>query len=761
MAVVKSQATFPSELAAPSPGPVEPDATRRRTGIVVVHGIGSQLPAETLLSWTAPLIEVLTAWRRSGAADNRRRTPRAERDRPNDPVRTAAIDFSSPYPTISVHIPATEVDGTRHPEREWLITEAWWASNVSPPSLSTMINWLGPGGGAARVVDGILGNEGAGSLFVASRAILVPIVSIVAGLVLSLYGLFRSIAAIIPVQAVRDASILRQFDEFLIGWFGDVRILLFDPAQSANIRAGLAEAIERLRRRCDHVVVVAHSGGAMISFLTLTDPELAPKAQVDKLITFGSGWNLALRLTPDGAGMADRLRRDITRLQPNLRWRDFHASHDPAPAGPLELDEIGPGLADRTRIRSFRVWNRLSVLGDHGGYFDNDEEFTLPLLRELDVPDGWGEASRFYPPDLGTVDPPIDPDRSANPDPRIRRHRQRVAIRGLWRQTIVAATVTTIALAMAFAPGHLVAIGTEVATLLPRVPLVADLVDAARDLAGAPLERLGYELPLGPAIEPGTIASAVDWIGLGVLQGVVIMAGLYVIAARTRAFQAWPPDARLHRVLWLYEAILSIAVGVVIVFVAVVAPPHDELLGAGLADWVPGIAVTAGTIVAAVLGTVATQAARVTVVSSAYASAAVIVFLAALACTGLAILRSPEFEHVEVGYATIWATAAILFAAGTSRWANWDRFERLIAYGPLADVPVDRRPVLASALGFLTLATTLAALVLAGPSVWIAYAGLLGVVLVIVGAALGARFWKDAADPVAAPESIKSARGSV
>jgi hypothetical protein len=767
VAVVKSQASFPSQLAAaprPAEGPADEAAleaaARGRTGIVVVHGIGSQLPAETLLQWTAPLIEVLTAWRRADAEDGRRKFPASEAERPIDPVKDAAIDFHSPFPTISLRIPETELDGRRHPAREWLITEAWWASNVAPPGLSTMINWLGPGGGAARVVDGILGNEGQGSVLYAARAILVPIVSVVAGLALSLYGLVRSITAIIPIKSIRDASILRQFDEFLIGWFGDVRILLFDPAQSANIRAGLSTAVQRLRERCDHVVVVAHSGGAMISFLTLTDPQLASTTQVDKLVTFGEGWNLALRLTPGGAGMADRLRRDITVLQPNLRWRDFHASHDPAPAGPLQLGEIRPTVRDASRVRSFRVWNRLSVLADHGGYFDNDEEFALPLLRELDVPDGWGESSRFYPADAG-AETQLDPDTAEIPEPRVARHRQRVSILALWRQTVVAATVATVALGLALAPGNLLALGETVAQYVPRIPIVADVIDAIRQFAQVTLETITFDPPLLPPVEPGQIAAAVDWLGIGVLQAVVIMAGLYVVGARTRAFLAWPAWAGLRRVLWLYEAALSVALAVVVIFVATIAPAHDELLGAGFSDWIPGILVTLGTIVIATVGTVAAEAVKATVVSSAYAVASLGLFLVALACAVLTIFRYPGFEQVEIAYVVIWAVALVLLAAGNNRWANWDRFERRVAYGPVAAVAVSRRPVIASSLGFLTLAGTGIALVLTGPGVWIVYAALVGIGLVIVGAALGARDWQAASNPVAAPDAVESARGSV
>ena len=765
MAVVKSQATYPSELALPMAEPVvdtgraaAPRVPTGRTGVVVVHGIGSQKPAETLLEWTAPLIEVMTAWRTWEPGTGHRSLPPAELERPIDPVKAAAIDFESPFPTLSLHVPEVTTGDRHHAAREWLITEAWWASNVAAPGLSTMITWLGPGGGVGRIVDGILGNEEAGRAAGVLRAFLVPLVSVLAGLFLTVYGALRSITALVPIQALREAAILRQFDEFLIGWFGDVRILLFDPAQSANIRGGLAEAIERLRERCDEIVVVAHSGGAMISYLALTDPELAPRAQVDKLITFGEGWNLALRLTPGGVGMADRLRRDITTMQPGLRWRDFHASHDPAPAGPLAVAEIRPSVADPDRIRSFRVWNRRSVLGDHGGYFDNDEEFTLPLLREIDVPSGWGEDSRFYPPDPDAPPPSIDPE--AEPGPRIRRRRQRVAILALWRHAVVTLTVATVALALGWVPERLITIGTDVGSILPRVPVVADAIDVLRDLARGGLDQVTFALPVAGRIEPGAVAGWVEWVGIAVLQGVVIMAGLYLLAAQARAYLAWPQASRVRTAITALEVALTVVVTAAVVSVFV-APSHDRLLGAGFVAWVPGLTITIATGGIALLGTRLADRSRSPFVSNAYAAVATAVFLAALACSALAFMRSAELERAEIAYVAIWIVAFALVSAGSARWAGWDRVERLIAYGPVAGVHVDRRPVIFTSAGFLTIAGSLMALALAGPSVWVVYAALIGIALIGIGASFGAYAWRAYGNPVAAPDAVESARGSV
>ena len=42
------------------------------------------------------------------------------------------------------------------------------------------------------------------------------------------------------------------------------------------------------------------------------------------------------------------------------------------------------------------IVNRMSLLRDHSVYWENDEQFVMPLLRELDVPESGPAESRFY-----------------------------------------------------------------------------------------------------------------------------------------------------------------------------------------------------------------------------------------------------------------------------------------------------------------------------------------------------------------------------
>ena len=772
MATTKSQGIYESELsrARPRPGPPgapasgaldagEPARAVGRTGVVFVHGIGSQKPAETLLQWSAPIIEVLTAWH--GKLPTEPPDPG-----PRDPVLRATIDFSSTLPTISLRVPAATTDGVAHPEREWLMTEAWWASKVEPPGLNTITNWLGLRGGAAQVVDGILGNRTEGVLLTVSRAAVVPFVSVLSGIILTLYGLLRGLTAIIPIQAVKDAAILHTFDDFLTGWFGDVRILLFDPAQSANIRGGLAEAVSRLREvgGCDRIVVVAHSGGVMVSYLALTDPALDPKAlDVDKLVTFGEGWNLALRLTPAEVGMADRLRRDITAAHPDLRWRDFWGSHDPAPAGALALGEITPPVVGADRVRSFRVWNRRSLLEDHGGYFDNDEEFVVPLMREIDVPDGWGEASRFYPPDPdatpGGVPLEAVDDPRAMGDPRVHRHRQRVATVALWRQVALAIPVGTIALALGWRPERLITIGTEVASILPRIPIVADVIDAIRTFSTTTLPSIEFDLPI-VSVQKGEIADVVTTFGIGVLQAVVLIAALQIAFAPIQAYRAWPGSAPIRKVMLGVESVL-IAFLVASVTSVYFAPDHGTLLRAGFPAWAPGLFVTAAVGLLTIGTSRLVNRVRAPALSSAFGAMSSILFTLAMAAAVITIFSIEDLEVAEVAYFVIWVVAFLVLSAGRNRWSLWDRAERQIAYGLVGDVPVDRKPAIASSIGFMAIGITLAAWMLIGANPWIVLIVAAGVVLIVAGMAWGAKAWRDYGDPVVEPGSVESARGSV
>ena len=320
----------------------------------------------------------------------------------------------------------------------------------------------------------------------------------------------------LPFKALRDAVGLRQLDSFLVDWFGDMRILLYDQAQAANIRARLADAVAVLvARGCGPVVVVAHSGGAVVSFTTLTDPG-HPALPVTKLITLGQGLDLAWRLENAWRGLppGDRLIPKLEGLAWAERWVDFWASYDPATGGPLEPPDGVAAKPDEVPVR-----NRMSLLEDHGTYWENDEEFLIPLLRELDTPEGPPSRSRFFR------------DRASELI-RVERRRQRVGILAAWRWVgLVAGTVAIGGATLHAALLHgdrLRRLGETVADIWGAIPGAALLTSPVDWLAGL-------------RAWPGWLPTTGEW-----LLGILLVALAFVILLRVGIgrWEAWDATER-------------------------------------------------------------------------------------------------------------------------------------------------------------------------------------------------------------------------
>ena len=73
----------------------------------------------------------------------------------------------------------------------------------------------------------------------------------------------------------------------------------------------------------------------------------------------------------------------------------------------------------------------MSLLDDHGTYLENDEEVVIPLLRQLDTPDGPPSRSRFFR------------DRASELI-RVEWRRQRVGMLAAWRWISLVAAVVAI-----------------------------------------------------------------------------------------------------------------------------------------------------------------------------------------------------------------------------------------------------------------------------------------------------------------------------
>jgi hypothetical protein len=343
----------------------------------------------------------------------------------------------------------------------------------------------------------------------------------------------------LPLGPLKSFAEGRLVDTFLTDWFGDLPVLLDDPVQSANIRARLAGTIAGLRQLgCDAIVLVAHSGGAILSFETLVDRAYAG-CHVDKLVTLGEALDLGWRLEgayTRGLPNGNRLRGDPRAFRPNLRWADFWASYDPAPAGrfdppptipivardPHRYEDDPPLPTDVLVIEDRPVTNQMSLFNDHGGYWDNDEGFLAGLVRQLDRPRDDVDRSRFY----------RDPvDRAV----RIERRRTRVATLAAWRWLVGVALAVSLVLAGARPfEGTIWNAGSSLEAVFGVVP--------GHELASGVFEAIGSLLGLAVGLVSGGTNGARFASVLGVLVfGGVLVALLFtaVFAVGLIGWRAW------------------------------------------------------------------------------------------------------------------------------------------------------------------------------------------------------------------------------
>jgi pimeloyl-ACP methyl ester carboxylesterase len=715
-----------------------------RTGIVVIHGIGPQLAGQTLLDWVRPIITLL--------GDAAPKKDFVAPGKVTDPVLKSNIDFSGEtFPVLQVNVPGWRngpADDPRRKPRTWVFTETWWAAEVRPPSLTTMVSWLGEQGGVGRILDGIQGHMfGSGwATFVASS--LRPFISIITSFVLLVFVLLLGLAKLIPFGPLRDAVVLRLAASFLTDWFGGARTLLLDPAQSANVRHRLVMTIKALRAYgCRDVVIIAHSGGTMVSLMTLTDPAFKT-LRVQKLITIGEALNLGWRLNdedPDDDTLTppegDRMRGDLgdPNLAGDLQWRDFFGTHDPAPSGPPTPPEgftKPPDVSgEPLRFSTERVYNRLGLLEDHGTYWDNDEQFLIPLIREIDVPTGDRGASRFY-------------SDGAEDSVRTRR-KERVSLLALWRRALQSLPVLAIvAAATVSAPGFVAIAGDIAFTLFGLIPgneIVAGFFNS--------FVTFFNSIPLTvPFVETETLGAFLYLVGTWTLEAILILF-LVAVVVPSRLDRHWP-DKPLTRLavltleLWVGA---GVALSLVFTYFLVLSPAEQAHIVTSLRlDVGVLIVLVAGLFVAGAAGkwargwlrTIRTEQEKelqtgepgerhsqvgrsvVVTVSALFLAIVLIALIGVVIGVVLVIVDGTpahrDTERFVVGAIAILVAFRLLTSLGTWRWNAWDvRERRSLRQRPLED-PSRKWPFLVSlVLTLIAFAATLLVALGADGSTWI------------------------------------------
>jgi hypothetical protein len=703
----------------------------RHVGIVFVHGIGSQAPGETLLDWGGAIIGLLLDVRVAQKAAG-------------DPVIACQLD-PGPGESRYIELQLSEAthEGRTIPKQHWVMTEAWWAQRVRPPSFGQMAEWLGPRGAIRRILLAILpiGREGHNArlrpwaveyplrrdehgveeaadhghvlgqdhepgrwgiafrhLARVSAALYLQAIS---ALVLVLYGTLRSIEKLVPIGPLKNGALTRPIDQFMLEWFGDVFVLLADPAQAASVRGRLVDALHDLHAAdCDTVVIVAHSGGAIVSYMTLADPANRD-IRVDRLITLGEGLNLAWLLTKGDEKVVDedtrrryeRLYMDVFTDRPDLSWHDFWASQDPAPVGVLKVPEAGAvDDAALDRVKSHAIWNRLAFAQDHGTYWENDEEFLLPLVHLLDSDT---EPTRFS----GSEDE--DHHRS-------NRRRRRLSILSLWRQLSLIGPSASIVVAFAFGSDYVHRASDAVAAVWHAIP--------GGDLASGPLDQLralGMENTL-----PGRVLAET---GVWIIAGVIGIVAVFALIAPLERPVPWAVGRRAwsSTLIRLVPFILGLPILAAVVYGAIRFISGSTLQAAQIGIVVGAVAaeiVVLALFVVLIFGSPSeAEPARTSSTARDFFEMAFTVIVMALAAflalaPLVSIIAFVDVGRTALGSIAILAAFQILGRIGVWRWNVWDGRERLAARTGKT-YPKLRRVVVQLALLVATLICLFAAVV--------------------------------------------------
>ncbi len=256
-------------------------------GILFVHGIGTQRKGETLSQFGGGLYR----WLDSAKDRGERRL--CERVTLDDARLVAPEDPGAP---AHAHLTLHPVGGGQTPV-PWLLAESWWAEAFAAPNFTDLASW------GVNIVPWTLGSHFGAHV----RAIWVgrpvnsgalawawvirltrALVGLVASLFLSVAALaalvVMLIIALVPLSAVRKW--LGTVQQVLAASIGDSYTFAARPFEAAAIVGQVRRDLQWLSDRCDHLVVIAHSQGAAVSFEAIRD-DVPGKLRL--FFTLGSG----------------------------------------------------------------------------------------------------------------------------------------------------------------------------------------------------------------------------------------------------------------------------------------------------------------------------------------------------------------------------------------------------------------------------------------------------------------------------------------
>lgn len=249
-----------------------------------------------------------------------------------------------------------------------LIAESWWANLFDAPAASRISNWITPliwGVGwrgllaAALIIGAVMvSTEWFSGDWGASWA-LATVLAVTLCLLIAFLPAALLVIGKLPGK-IGDATV--GFLNFLILWVGDVMVYQQNPRNTFEARAKIRRDLRWITNRTETTVVAAHSLGSLLTIDVLSESK---ESKVKFLATFGCPIKL-LRMRK-----SHYLNR-LNEVDTMTGWANFYDPFDFI-GGPVD-NQLGFPF-------NIRVDNGRNVLGAHGGYPDNAEQFQDALYR--------------------------------------------------------------------------------------------------------------------------------------------------------------------------------------------------------------------------------------------------------------------------------------------------------------------------------------------------------------------------------------------
>jgi hypothetical protein len=501
------------------PGDATEGPREHHRAILLIHGVGSQTKGQFFDEAFSPLPSFLRY------AIRQQEPPRARLDlagsmRPTQGPARATLHLT---------------DGEGRSE-VWEVCEAWWAETFYPPDVDDLMNWgfriLGHQ--LTWVVEGLAQLRGplrqgcrdpvyecdpdptpassrgyiiwwlTGKINYFAPAVIFSLLYVPAYFVVILLATLFYLLASLPswlVVVTPAKAILRSLIDKLLTGVGDEYVMISNElARDSAVRSvldGLSPYLGPQRppnRLYDSVTIIAHSGGAVVSYAALSSDELKSWLKENggykphiTWFTVGSGLSFGW-----GTDRENRLWHQV--LPEEINWVNVWARYDQVSHGPPDRRMVATlcGTSEAEGLPGnfydIRVINRDSPFSDHGEYWRNFEQVM----------------SRFVYAIVGQVPLPILPHAYDLPLQEIPRHK--IGVAGMVFLRYVGAAL---AFVLGWWDGRAAALGTWT------------------------LERVEDVVP-----QPSWVWDAVDWLGTiwagpfglnAVLGMVVIGIGVYLV----------------------------------------------------------------------------------------------------------------------------------------------------------------------------------------------------------------------------------------